>query len=247
MLSIAGLILAPALLWGWVFYHSHRYKQIRLFLLLMLFSGGFVSGLIALVLNHSIEKYTAFWPGASLPITEVFGQSVAPFSAAFWMMVGVNEELAKLLVLLLIVYPKKDLEEPFDGILYAAILALGFAAIENWFYLEQYGIPVIVSRSVITLPAHAFMSVPMGFMVAKSKIHLQRNNNDPHAHYIPMLWILFGWLYSSILHGSYDLLLSMNHEYLAYGLVFLMAFQTLWLGRGALKKSRLLPRKVGKS
>ena len=59
MFSTAGLILAPAMLWGWVFYHSHRYKQTRLLLLLLLFAGGFLSGLLALVLNHSIEKYTA--------------------------------------------------------------------------------------------------------------------------------------------------------------------------------------------
>ena len=47
MFSTAGLILAPAMLWGWVFYHSHRYKQTRLLLLLVLFAGGFLSGLLA--------------------------------------------------------------------------------------------------------------------------------------------------------------------------------------------------------
>ena len=56
MFSTAGLILAPAMLWGWVFYHSHRYKQTRLLLLLLLFAGGFLSGLLALVQNHYIEK-----------------------------------------------------------------------------------------------------------------------------------------------------------------------------------------------
>ena len=44
MFSTDGLILAPAMLWGWVFYHSHRYKQTRLLLLLLLFAGGFLSG-----------------------------------------------------------------------------------------------------------------------------------------------------------------------------------------------------------
>ena len=243
MLSTAGLILAPALLWVWVFYHSHRYKQTRLMLLLLLFAGGFISGLMALVLNHSTEKYTAFWPGARFPVTEILGQSIPLFSAGFWMMVGVNEELAKLLILLLVVYPSRHLEEPFDGILYAAVIALGFATIENWFYLEQYGVPVIVSRSIVTLPAHAFMSVPMGFLVAKSKIHLQKHQNDPQAYYIPMLWILSGWFYSTLLHGSYDLMLSLNREYLAYGLVLLMALQTGWLGKGALKRSKLLPQR----
>ena len=81
MFSTAGLILAPAMLWGWVFYHSHRYKQTRLLLLLLLFAGGFLSGLLALVLNHSIEKYPAFWPGARFPYSEIMGQTVHYYSA----------------------------------------------------------------------------------------------------------------------------------------------------------------------
>lgn len=241
MFSTAGLILAPAMLWGWVFYHSHRYKQTRLLLLLLLFAGGFLSGLLALVLNHSIEKYTAFWPGARFPYSEIMGQTFHYFSAGFWMMVGVNEELAKLVILLLLVYSSHHLEEAFDGILYVAVIALGFATIENWFYLEQYGVPVIISRSIITLPAHAFMSVPMGLMVAKSKIHLKEHQNVPHTYYIPMLWILCGWMYSALLHGGYDLLLSLNLEYYAYGLVLMMGLQTALLGREALKRSKLIP------
>ena len=107
MFSTAGLILAPAMLWGWVFYHSHRYKQTRLLLQLLLFAGGFLSGLQALVLNHSIEKFTAFWPGARFPYSEIMGQTVHYYSAGFWMMVGVNEALAKLVILLWLVYPSR--------------------------------------------------------------------------------------------------------------------------------------------
>ena len=51
------------------------------------------------------------------------------------MMVGVNEELAKLVILLLLVYPSRHLEEAFDGILNVAFNALAFATIETWFYL----------------------------------------------------------------------------------------------------------------
>ena len=48
-------------------------------------------------------------------------------------------------------------------------------------------------------------------------------------------------MYSALLHGGYDLLLSMNLEYYAYGLVLMMGLQTAWLGRAALKRSKLIP------
>ena len=67
MLPIIGIVIVPGILWGWVFYHAQRYKKVYLPLLLILFIGGMGSGLIALLLNHSVEKYTLFWPDAHWP------------------------------------------------------------------------------------------------------------------------------------------------------------------------------------
>ena len=47
---------------------------------------------------------------------------------------------------------------------------------------------------------------------------------------------------SALLHGGYDLLLSLNLEYYAYGLVLMMGLQTALLGREALKRSKLIPK-----
>lgn len=60
MLSIAGLLIAPGLMWGWLFYRLHRYQRASLRRLAALFVGGMCCGLIALLLNHSVEKYTLF-------------------------------------------------------------------------------------------------------------------------------------------------------------------------------------------
>ena len=241
MLSLTGLILSPALIWAWVFYHSQRYKNSHFPLLLFLFVGGFLSGFLALILNHSVEKYTVFWPGAQLPVVEILGLIVPVYSAGFWWLVGVNEEFAKLLVLLVVIYPSNHLEEAFDGIMYMAVISLGFATVENWFYFQQYGISVVVSRSVITLPAHAFMSVPMGFFVAKSRIILQQKRDESNTSFIPILFILLGWQYSTVLHGSYDLLLSLNFEFASYALVVLMGLQCIWFGMRTLNQSKLSP------
>ena len=242
MLPILGIVLVPGILWGWVFYHAQRYKKVYLPLLLVLFLGGMCSGLLALVLNHVVEKYTIFWPEALWPQIIVFGKFIPILSSGFWFLVGLNEEFAKILVLLAVVYPSRHLEEPFDGILYAAVVSVGFATLENFYYLDQFGIAVVAARTIITIPAHAFMSVPMGYFVAKSRLLLESGNETKFRFYFPMMTIIQGWIISAFLHGLYDFFLSLKMEREAYLQIFVMGGISFWLGRNALRVSK---RKIG--
>ena len=238
MLPIIGIVLVPGILWGWVFYHAQRYKKVYLPLLLILFIGGMGSGLLALVLNHAVEKYTLFWPEANWPQFVVLGKMIPLLSSGFWFLVGLNEEFAKLLVLLAVVYPSRHLEEPFDGILYAAVVSVGFATLENFYYLDQFGISIVAARTVITIPAHAFMSVPMGYFVAKSRLELEACDETRFRFYLPMITVFQGWIISAFLHGLYDFFLSLKMEREAYLQIFVMGGISLWLGRNALRVSR---------
>ena len=231
MLPIIGIVIVPGILWGWVFYHAQRYKKVYLPLLLILFIGGMGSGLLALLLNHSVEKYTLFWPDAHWPQIIAFGKSISLFSTGFWFFVGFNEEFAKLLVLLVVVYPSRHLEETFDGILYAAVISVGFATLENFFYLDQYGVAVVITRTVITIPAHIFMSVPMGYYVAKSRLLLEEGNKKRFSFYYPMITIIQGWIISSFLHGMYDFLISFKMESMAYLQIVMMGGISIWMSR----------------
>ena len=244
MLPILGIVLVPGILWGWVFYHAQRYKKVYLPLLLLLFIGGMASGLLALLLNHAVEKYTLFWPDALWPQIVLFGKFIPLYASGFWFLVGLNEEFAKLLVLLVLVYRSRHLQEPFDGILYAAVVSVGFATLENFYYLDQFGVAVVAVRTVITIPAHAFMSVPMGYFVAKSRLELEVRNETKFSVYLSMRTILQGWLLSAFLHGLYDFLLSLKMEREAYLQIFVMAGISFWLGRFTLRASR---RKFGNS
>ena len=185
MLPILGIVLVPGILWGWVFYHAQRYKKVYLSLLLVLFAGGMACGFLAMVLNHAVEKYTLFWPDSAIPHIELFGKLIPLLGSGFWFLVGFNEEFSKLLVLLAVVYPSRHLEEPFDGILYAAVVSVGFATMENFYYLDQFGVAVVTTRTVITIPAHAFMSVPMGYFVAKSRIYLDKGKLNKNRCFLP--------------------------------------------------------------
>ena len=51
--------------------------------------------------------------------------------------VGLGEELCKYIVLVLYALRKPSFNEPFDGIVYAVMISLGFAALENVFYVQD--------------------------------------------------------------------------------------------------------------
>jgi RsiW-degrading membrane proteinase PrsW (M82 family) len=50
--------------------------------------------------------------------------------------IGPIEEVSKLLVFVLVVLRLEEFDEPLDGIIYASFIGLGYAAVENWQYLD---------------------------------------------------------------------------------------------------------------
>ena len=248
MVAFFILGVLPAIYWMWLLYASNRYKRASVRLLILLFVGGMLCGFLALTLNHIIEKYTLFWSNAP-EVVRVF-EWLPPLplnQLGFWFMVGFNEELAKLVVLLLLAYPSKDFREPFDGVLYAAVVAIGFATIENALYVKQYGISILITRTLVTLPIHIFVSVPMGYYMAQSYFSLQNSTARPKeaqkTHWRSIRLLLLGWVIAAFLHGCYDAFLSLGVSEWAYLQLFLMGGMTFYLRRRSLEQSRLAPAK----
>ena len=95
----------------------------------------------------------------------------------------------------------------------------------------------MATRAVITLPAHAFMSVPLGYFVAKARLRQLRGAD---AAAVTRL-LLGGWLIAAVLHGTYDLLLSFGFPKWAYAQIALMGLFSLWLGVSNWRHSAYLP------
>jgi len=215
-MHLVSIALAPAIALVWYIYASAAYAPTRRSLLALLFLAGGVSALGALFLNHLIEKYTVLWSGAPLWQHRV----------SFWMVgVGLNEEFVKMAVLLVLLYPRRDFTTPYQGLLGAATVALGFAAVENLFYSERYGTITLLTRSVLTIPAHAFFTIPMGVLMARSK-----RAGSGLAKY---LWLVAGLGVAMVFHGSYDIWLTFDQLWinrLAYLQVVLMGLLALrWM------------------
>ena len=200
----------------WFFYARNAYKPERKMLIALLFVLGGASAMVALGLNHLVEKYTLLWPGAREPAHRML----------FWFFgVGLNEEFVKMAVLLVLLYPRRDFTTPYQGLLGAATVALGFAAVENLFYSERYGTITLLTRSVLTIPAHAFFTIPMGVLMARSK-----RAGSGLAKY---LWLVAGLGVAMVFHGSYDIWLTFDQLWinrLAYLQVVLMGLLALrWM------------------
>ena len=59
--------------------------------------------------------------------------------------------------------------------------------VSDFYYLDHYGIAVVFIRTIITVPAHAFMSVPMGYFVAKSRLELDKRNGKGFVSIFPLI------------------------------------------------------------
>ena len=83
--------------------------------------------------------------------------------------VGITEELLKFLVVILIIYPNKNFDEPFDGIVYAVFVGMGFATAENLTFVLQGNASLAILRMFSAVPAHFVFAVIMGYYLGKAK------------------------------------------------------------------------------
>jgi RsiW-degrading membrane proteinase PrsW (M82 family) len=67
-------------------------------------------------------------------------------------------------------FVSKQVDQAYDGIVYAAASSLGFAAIESAFVLRAHPAGLIwVARALIALPAHVFFACIWGYALARAK------------------------------------------------------------------------------
>ena len=119
------------------------------------FLYGVVSVLLALGIVEIIQLFVHYGEDS------VAGQ----LGCAFWG-AALPEELAKYFMLWLLLRNNKFFDERLDGIVYAAMVGLGFAAFENVMYMINYyseWMSLGVTRALMTVPAHYAFAVFMGY------------------------------------------------------------------------------------
>ena len=114
--------------------------------------------------------------------------------------VGFTEELLKFLVVMLIIYPNKNFDEPFDGIVYSVFVGMGFATAENMTFVLQGGAGLAIMRMLSAIPAHFVFAVIMGYYLGKAK---SSKNSQ-------FLFIGLSLLIPVLIHSLYDYFLFLD-------------------------------------
>ncbi|MDF1548403.1 MAG: PrsW family glutamic-type intramembrane protease [Bacteroidales bacterium] len=141
---------------------------------------------------------------------------------------ALTEEVFKYLAFILLIWKNRNFNELFDGIIYAVFISLGFAAVENFFYVYGFGGNVGVLRAFTAVPAHALFGVAMGYYFG-----LARFDKRQQTKY---LWLAI--LIPIMLHGFYDFFLMSENGILL--LLFLPFIVYLWIsGFKKMKKHSL--------
>lgn len=122
-----------------------------------------------------------------------------------WAFAGVAlvEEAFKYAALRLRAARDRHLDEPFDWIVYAVAVSLGFATLENVLYVVEGGAGVAIARAFTAVPSHALDGTMMGWRLARA--HGRRGaaalRERALALVEPVAW-----------HGAYDWLLMLSSE-----------------------------------
>lgn len=92
--------------------------------------------------------------------TNIIGAASHAFLVA-----AMPEESFKLLALWLLLRKNPFFDEHFDGIVYAVCIGLGFAALENVFYVieTENWLSVAVVRALLAVPGHYAFAILMGY------------------------------------------------------------------------------------
>ena len=188
-------IALPVLFWAGYHYHKDRNLPEPLGLLLLTFVLGMLASGIAVALYNGLCVVGLRFDAAHLADSNTLG-----LFAYAMLAIGPIEEIAKMLPFLLIVVRFRAFDEPLDGIIYASFIALGFAAVENWRYLDYLSTAEAYARGFASPVVHILFASIWGHWIAKA--HLARRSIVSAA--------LAGLGVAAGLHGLYDFLVIGN-------------------------------------
>ena len=209
------LALAPAILLMVYVYFRDKYEKEPVKLILK----GILLGAVIIFPVGAIENYII-----------VYGQNLPKLPKAAWdgfLVAGATEEAFKYLMVFILIWRNRNFNEKFDGIVYAVSVSLGFAAIENLFYVfSNNSMQVGMIRAFTAVPGHAIFGVVMGFYLGLARFTVQNRKK----------WLIRAFTVPWLLHGVYDFLLMSGHPVL---LVIFVPF-LVYMYRTGLKKMKEL-------
>lgn len=192
MIVLLATIL-PSVLLIFYFVRSDKFQEPTFQILKIFFFGILIT-----VPAFFINTYLSIFLETNTNISE-------PLIGSFLTAAPVEEGL-KFFILFYFVYRMKDFNEPVDGIVYGVSVSLGFATLENIYYVyvlpdyfETTSLSLAVLRAFSAVPAHAAFGAIMGYFFMKFSFVSKKDN------------LFFSIIIPLFLHGFYNLSMSYNY------------------------------------
>jgi protease PrsW len=189
VLSLLAIALAPGAAIGIYIYLKDKHEREPLGLLLVSFFYGILSTIVTFTLSYAITFLL------QVKNTEEQADFIGKFIEALFK-VALIEELSKFIFVRFILFYNRNFNEPFDGIVYAVMVSMGFATLENMLYVFQANDAVTTGllRMFTAVPAHATFGVLMGYFLGKAKF----------SQYNRFFYTVVALVAATVFHGSYD-------------------------------------------
>jgi RsiW-degrading membrane proteinase PrsW (M82 family) len=210
------IALSPCIFLLWYFFHRDKYepepkrKILKIFLLgaLMLIPAAIIESIFIAIFDKIVSGI------------------VYTFIISF-IIIAPTEELLKFFAVKRWIYRSMEFDEVMDGIVYTVSASLGFATVENIFYVFTHGIGTGIARAFLAVPGHAFFGAVMGYYIGLAKFSKGREKT----------FLIKGVVFAILLHGLYDFLILTNTALAT--LVIILIIVLAFVVRKNLKKAEI--------
>jgi len=212
-LLLPALALAPGAAIVLYIYLKDKHEREPLGLLFRSFFFGVLSVFVTLLISKILDNF--------ITIDE---QHIGEQAIHAFLIVALVEEFSKFIFVRGILYPNKNFNEPFDGIVYSVMVSMGFATFENILYVVEGGYGTAIMRMFTAVPAHATFAILMGYYLGKAKFEHKKGYYALHALAVATLF-----------HGAYDYCLFISYvPGIVFGALASLAVG-IWLSKKAIR------------
>lgn len=194
-LLLMAPVAVPVLFWAIYHYHKDRHLPEPVGHLALTFGLGIVAAGISTAFYQGLELVGLRYDAGYLADTNAWALLAYSLLA-----IGPIEEIAKLIPFIVVVLRFDELDEPMDGIIYASFIGLGYAAMENWQYLEFLTTTEAVARGFASPLIHILFASIWGHWITQA-----------HLAGRPIIGVTIASLaIAAGLHGLYDFVVIAN-------------------------------------
>ena len=121
------------------------------------------------------------------------------------------EEFSKWIFNFNVVWNHQEFNHVYDSIVYSVFFGLGFGTFENVLYVLSEGFGIAILRALLSIPAHAFFAICMGYFIGMAKLAYYNSDRKLEKKYK-----VYSLIIPILLHGFYDFCLVSKSIFLIF-------------------------------